>query len=71
MGQSLLLPAGILVIGWVAALFFATPRHLVRGQAGEQAGQETDLPVQLRFSHASTTREAIPASPALPHVRGS
>jgi EmrB/QacA subfamily drug resistance transporter len=29
MGQSMLLPAAVLVIGWVAALCFARPRHLV------------------------------------------
>jgi EmrB/QacA subfamily drug resistance transporter len=29
MAQSLLLPAAVLVVGWLAALCFATPRHLV------------------------------------------
>ena len=28
MGQSLLLPAGVLLIGFLAALLFARPRHL-------------------------------------------
>ena len=30
MGQSLLLPAAVLVVGWVAALCFARPHHLRR-----------------------------------------
>jgi hypothetical protein len=30
MAQSMLLPAGVLVVGWIAALCFATPRHLQR-----------------------------------------
>jgi EmrB/QacA subfamily drug resistance transporter len=30
MAQSMLLPAAVLLIGWVAALCFATPRHLQR-----------------------------------------
>ncbi|HET9498832.1 MAG TPA: DHA2 family efflux MFS transporter permease subunit [Marmoricola sp.] len=35
MGQSLLLPAAVLLIGWVAALFFARPLHLVKPAARE------------------------------------
>ena len=35
MGQSLLLPAAVLVIGWVAALFLARPHHLRRDAAEE------------------------------------
>ncbi|MGH3444228.1 MAG: DHA2 family efflux MFS transporter permease subunit, partial [Nocardioidaceae bacterium] len=34
MAQSLLLPAAVIVIGLLAALCFATPRHLVRQPAG-------------------------------------
>ena len=30
MAQSMLLPAVVLLVGWVAVLFFATPRHLQR-----------------------------------------
>jgi hypothetical protein len=33
MGDSMLLPAAVLLIGWVAALCFATPRHLAPQQA--------------------------------------
>ncbi|HVH94242.1 MAG TPA: DHA2 family efflux MFS transporter permease subunit [Nocardioidaceae bacterium] len=35
MAQSMLLPAAVLVIGWIAALCFATPRHL-QSQSIEQ-----------------------------------
>ena len=35
MGQSLLLPAAVLVIGWVAALCFARPHHLRRPAPAE------------------------------------
>jgi hypothetical protein len=34
-------------------------------------GQPIDVPAERRFSHASTTRAAMPASAALPHARGS
>jgi EmrB/QacA subfamily drug resistance transporter len=41
MAQSMLLPAAVLVIGWVAALCFATPRHLERQpEAAEPAREE-------------------------------
>ncbi len=42
MGQSLLLPAGVLIIGWLAALCFATPRHLER----RPQPQEQPVPAQ-------------------------
>ncbi len=42
MGQALLLPAAVLVVGLVAALCFATPRHLVaqRAEAGAAQGAQ-------------------------------
>ena len=47
-----------------------TARSAVRPtRAGGQA--ETDLPGRARFSQASTTRAAMPASAALPQARGS
>jgi EmrB/QacA subfamily drug resistance transporter len=36
MAQSMLLPAAVLVIGWLAALCFATPRHLERQPQAQQ-----------------------------------
>jgi MFS family permease len=40
MAQSLLLPAAVLVVGWVAVLCFARPRHLV-APAGFESGPAT------------------------------
>jgi hypothetical protein len=41
MAQSMLLPAAVLVIGWVAALCFATPRHL------QSSGVEQPAPAEV------------------------
>ena len=89
MSQAMLLPAAVLVIGLVAALSFARPKHLVRpagsarrrgvrGVTGRVTAssvtrdrQPIEWPVLRRFSQASTTRAAMPASPALPQARGS
>ena len=94
----MMLPAAVLVVGWVAVLCFETPRHLrgpgragpaaatgrgarratrLAGLSGQRLGTgarpqaETLVPVLLRFSQASTTRAAMPASAALPQARGS
>ena len=92
MAQSMMLPAAVLVVGWVAVLCFETPRHLRTpgaerpaearrttrlaglsgpAPAGRGSQAETLVPVLLRFSQASTTRAAMPASAALPQARGS
>jgi hypothetical protein len=41
MAQSLLLPAGVLLVGIVAVVGFALPRHLVREAVPEPAGAES------------------------------
>ncbi len=41
MAQSLLLPAGVLLVGIAAVLGFALPRHLVRRAEAEPAGAES------------------------------
>jgi EmrB/QacA subfamily drug resistance transporter len=43
MSQAMMLPAAVLLIGWVAALCFATPRHLVKTK--QTAGQEAAVQV--------------------------
>ena len=44
MAQSMLLPAAVLVIGFVAVACFATPRHLVeRRAAAERTGSAESL----------------------------
>jgi EmrB/QacA subfamily drug resistance transporter len=43
MAQSLLLPAGVVLIGWVAALCFARPHHMRKQPA---VPQPADVPVQ-------------------------
>ena len=40
MAESMLLPAVVLVLGWVAVLCFVLPRHLVKQPATEQARSE-------------------------------
>ncbi len=53
----------------VAALMLALT-HL--GRVPERrTGQPIEWPVARRFSQASTTRAAMPASAALPQARGS
>ncbi len=42
MAQSLLLPAGVLLIGIAAVLGFDLPRHLARGREPERAAAATD-----------------------------
>ena len=46
MAQSMLLPAAVLVVGWVAVLCFATPRHLRADPGNDTAGREAseDVP---------------------------
>jgi hypothetical protein len=41
MAQSLLLPAGVLLIGIAAVCGFALPRHLARGREPERAAAAT------------------------------
>ena len=54
MGQSLLLPAAVLVVGWVAVLCFARPRHQMAPTGG--ADPRTDT------SAATATASATAAS---------
>jgi hypothetical protein len=51
MGQSLLLPAAVLVVGWAAVLLFARPRHQLlpaapavpgAGEAGSRSSTSSD-----------------------------
>jgi len=44
MAQSMLLPAAVIVLGLIAALFFATPGHLKRAAA--PPSEKEAVPVQ-------------------------
>jgi hypothetical protein len=61
MGQSLLLPAAVLVVGWLAVLCFARPRHQITStEAADPRTATTATPA----SAATTATMAAAAAPA-------
>ena len=58
MGQSLLLPAAVLVVGWLAVLCFARPRHQITSTGAADPRSATTA------GTATPATSAAAASPA-------
>ncbi len=64
MAQSLLLPAGVLLIGIAAVLGFALPRHLARGREPDARGRGDRLSTPSAGGRTGQPGSARRAGPA-------